>query len=691
MSCPLGLTEKGTRLEELTSGWILHLEMGRSTSECQFDLGPLPFLQRFTASYRQEVSCWMQPKVGAALRELPSETQFMLAQMEQGGYLLLLPLVDSVVRCSLMGNAEDHLNLLVETGDLQTTVPPCRLLFIGIGESPYELIEKSFATVAEHLGTFRLRQQKVKPDFIDHYGWCSWNAFYDKVDHSKLMGALQRYSDHGVMPGFIILDDGWQSMNNGMLTGFDADEQKFPLGIQASVRQLKEQLGLKYFMVWQVFNGYWRGLDPNSMDRYQVSLRTLQPPERFLPPSQLVNTPETQTPPVVRFYPDNISDKPFGFPQQGLGQFLLDYHQYLQQQGVDGVKVDAMTWIEFFGHGYGGRVAQMQEMLSSLEGSTSQHLSGHLLNCSSCSNDFLFNAQKANLTRTSPDFFPNRPETHGLHIWTNAHVSLWMAEVVHPDWDMFQSGHTAGGFHAAARAISGGPIYSSDEVGKEDFELLGKLMLFDGTIPRCVQPAKLCRESIFVDPSKDLAPIKLYNHNQLGAVVGVFNCCWDAAKPIEVTGEVGPKDIDNLEGELFACYAVNSDSLSVLGHQQKKEIRLPQLGWEIFTMMPIRKGFAPIGLINKFNPGGTIESYEDQEVCTVHLRDGGQFLAYSEFTPLAIYANKNDAAYTYNHVNRRLQVELPAGRRHVLEIFFYKKILDTKSQQYKAKDVHVLV
>lgn len=68
----------------------------------------------------------------------------------------------------------------------------------------------------------------------------------------------------------------------------------------------------------------------------------------------------------------------------------------------------------------------------------------------------------------------------GCHMVHCAYNSLWMGNFIHPDWDMFQSTHPCADFHAASRAISGGPIYVSDHVGKHNFELLKRLVCLTG-------------------------------------------------------------------------------------------------------------------------------------------------------------------------------------------------------------------
>jgi raffinose synthase len=135
----------------------------------------------------------------------------------------------------------------------------------------------------------------------------------------------------------------------------------------------------------------------------------------------------------------------------------------------------------------------------------------------------LYNTPSSSLTRTSDDFFPHRPESHGAHLWNNALVSLWFGEFAHPDWDMFQSGHPPGIFHAIGRAMSGGPVYVSDKPGQQDFALLGKLVLPDGTTLRPQGVGRPTRDCLFRDPLAEPVLLKIFNTNLDAGVIGVFN------------------------------------------------------------------------------------------------------------------------------------------------------------------------
>lgn len=104
----------------------------------------------------------------------------------------------------------------------------------------------------------------------------------------------------------------------------------------------------------------------------------------------------------------------------------------------------------------------------------------------------------------------------GCHMVHCAYNSLWMGNFIHPDWDMFQSTHPCADFHAASRAISGGPIYVSDHVGKHNFELLKRLVLPDGSILRCAYYALPTRDCLFEDPLHDgKTMLKIWNLNKV--------------------------------------------------------------------------------------------------------------------------------------------------------------------------------
>lgn len=119
--------------------------------------------------------------------------------------------------------------------------------------------------------------------------------------------------------------------------------------------------------------------------------------------------------------------------------------------------------------------------------STLRHFSVKAISCMSQTPQILFHSQMPQnrppyLVRNSDDFFPEIPTSHPWHVFVNAHNALFTQHLnMIPDWDMFQTVHDYSGFHAAARCVSGGPIYITDVPGQHDLDLIGQMT---GPTPR---------------------------------------------------------------------------------------------------------------------------------------------------------------------------------------------------------------
>ncbi|HBQ63925.1 MAG TPA: hypothetical protein DD727_03190 [Clostridiales bacterium] len=489
------------------------------------------------------------------------------------------------------------------------------------------------------------------------------------------------------------------------MTSFEADLEKFPHGLAGFRKDLTE-LGLEQLLVWHTFSGYWSGMSPKVYGEYGVKERNYLIPPRHLAAGN-GDRPESgpdegldTTGVGKRFYPMNLTKKQTGLSYMQFGRLMHDFHYYLARQGVDGVKIDAMTWIEGYATGQGGMDALAGTMMQALETSAIDCLNGNLLCCSSCSNSILFHSGAGTtVTRTSTDFFPNRPETHGEHILTNVHTSFWMGQVIYPDWDMFQSGHPAGLFHAAARAISGGPVYTTDEPGKEDPEVIRKVRLGDGRVALCTHHARICEDSLFVDPFLNRDLVKIFNFNPCGQVIGIFNCSWPgagenaegngaaaglvagatgsaaeaAASPdMHISGRIRLKDVHGLPDGQYAVHINGETGITLMDADSGMDITLPPLGFRICTLAPVTDGFAPIGLIKMFNPGGTVaEVYRNRTGASVFVKllDGGEFLAYSTSRPRQVLLSGMELAWDYDPETGSLRVQVPGQGDHLLEIF----------------------
>jgi raffinose synthase len=160
----------------------------------------------------------------------------------------------------LRGSGKNGLELVAETGDPQVIASSMVGLFVAAGENPYALVAAAARSVAARLGSVRLRDQKQLPGFVDQFGWCTWDAFYQHVSHDLVRQGLQSFIEGGVQPKLLILDDGWQSVhetpeNERRLSAFAANE-KFPGDLGTTVQMAKHEFGIETFLVWHAIMGY---------------------------------------------------------------------------------------------------------------------------------------------------------------------------------------------------------------------------------------------------------------------------------------------------------------------------------------------------------------------------------------------------------------------------------------------------
>ena len=649
------LPDSVTAVEDATGiGVYLRFAAEKAAARQVFPVGELTGIRKFTCCHRYE-PFWMTAKVGTRGGQVPIETQYLLAEREDGSFVLLVPLIDRAFRCALQGTGEDGLELIAESGDLATVTKEVVGLFVMVGDDPFILLEAGAESVASHLKTGRLRRNKPLPAFCDVFGWCTWDAFYQEVSHDKVRLGLESFVKGGITPRYLILDDGWQSEKSfptgeRRLTGFAANA-KFPGDLGPTVQMAKEEFGVNTFLVWHAVVGYWGGVDPDSLPGYGTRVV----PRRY---SEGINH---YAPELINWFGKACGT----VPPEGIYKFYQDYHRHLREQGVDGVKVDNQASLEGVSESVGGRVALMRAYHEALEGSAQVHFQGDLINCMSCANEMLFSALNSNLTRTSTDFWPDKPESHGLHLYVNAQVSAFFGEFVHPDWDMFQSGHAMGMYHAAGRAIGGCPIYVSDKPDGHDFAVLEKLVLPNGLVLRAEEPGRPTRDCLFADPTNEDVLLKIWNivgNDRDCGLIGAFHARYGEGIGA-ITGVVRPSDVPEIEGERFAVFAHHANELRVLRYDEAWEIALEPLTAEVFTIVPIDEedgaALAAVGLTNLFNSHGAVAAKNrTEEGYDIALLTGGNFAAWCEQSPAQVLQNGDPIPYLYDAATGRLTVKV---------------------------------
>ncbi|KAI3442218.1 Galactinol--sucrose galactosyltransferase [Psidium guajava] len=658
---------------------------------------------------------WMIPRVGVSGSDIPVETQMLLLELreesilepsDESRYILFLPVLDGKFRSSLQGNSADELELCIESGDPAIVTSQSRkAVFVNYGENPFDLMKESMKFLEKEIGTFAIRERKQMPAILDWFGWCTWDAFYQEVNPKGIRQGLKSLSDGGTPAKFIIIDDGWQDTSNqfqkegepfvdgsqfgGRLASIK-ENQKFrrtedgslsdaPTDLKEFVADIRGTFGLKYVYVWHALMGYWGGLLPGAEGTKKYNPVLKYPVQS---PGNLANMRDLSMD-AMENYGVGIIDP------ATISQFYDDLHSYLVSQGVDGVKVDVQNILETISTDLGGRVSLTRQFEEALEKSIAANFHDNsIICCMGQSTDCIYNCQQSAITRASDDYYPQNPATQTLHIAAVAYNSIFLGEVVAPDWDMFYSLHDAAEFHAVARAVGGCPVYVSDKPGNHDFKILKKLVLPDGSVLRAKYPGRPSRDCLFIDPVMDgKSLLKIWNLNNRTGVLGIFNCqgagSWpctdkkvieDAAS--EITASVSPSDVEYLEevsGDSWTgdCVIFSSKTGSVrrLSVEESMNVTLKVLECEVLTISPIKVHnqkvqFAPIGLIDMYNSGGAIQAVDNRSkssVSGIHIkgRGPGTFGTYSSTRPKSCTVNSEEREFEYGE-DKLLKIGIPA-------------------------------
>jgi raffinose synthase len=644
------------------TGVFLRMTAANSGSFIQSPLGTIAGLRRFTSCHRDE-PWWMVPAAGRAHADVKLETQWLLAETEAGDCVMLVPLMDGPF-CFTLSGETNGMKLTGETADPAVTGKGGVALFVMVGRDPYALADAGARAVMKRLGTGKLRRDKPLPDFVNYFGWCTWDSFYKEVSADKVRTGLASFAAGKVEPRLLILDDGWQDykqMPGGeeRLISLNPNQARFGGDLKPTVRVAKQDFKVRTFLVWHAFIGYWGGVDGDALPGYGV-----RDVGRSFSPAILTMNPHLNTQwwghAVGVVSPDKI------------GKFYSDYHKRLKEQGVDGVKVDNQSMIEGVAAGFGGRVTITRAYRKALEASVAKHFDGRLINCMANAMETYYCSPRSTDMRASIDFWPTKPETHGQHLYCNAQVGVWFGEFMQPDWDMFQSAHTMGSFHAAGRAVSGSAVYVSDTPDAHNFGVLHKLVLSDGTVLRADGVGRPTRDCLFADVTRDPVLLKVFNYNRDCAVIGVFNANYHTNEADRKTleGSVSPSDAPDLKGDEFVAFAHQSDRVWRCQRDDREPVKLAEGKWEIVSFAPVDRGVAALGLADKFNSTGAItaKGWNKDGSYSVVLRDGGEFVAWTEKPPRAAEVNGKPVAFKHETVSGRLSATLSVLGKQTLTL-----------------------
>ena len=197
-------------------------------------------------------------------------------------------------------------------------------------------------------------------------------------------------------------------------------------------------------------------------------------------------------------------------------------------------------------------------------------------------------------------------------MFVNEHNALFTQFLnVLPDWDMFQTRHEWAEFHAAARCVSGGPIYFTDEPGKHDMDLIRKMMA-TLTAGRTIilRPNRVGRTTeVYVEHREERLLRITAGHGDV-QIMGVFNILQQEMAELvllrhfyEIKHGRDYVVRKSTSGEVYGPFS-SDQNIAVA------ELDLPPKGFEIFSAYPLLHtsdaSIAVLGLVGKFSGAAAV-------------------------------------------------------------------------------------
>jgi raffinose synthase len=569
-----------------------------------------PELNGVMANY-QHKDWWTRPYFDMDLRKLPNKTLSLLWRRTNRLYAHLLPVCDRLFRTDL-GGSEDGVSIRISA--FQGGFSRCDTLafVLGCGTDPFGLAGENVRIALEACDAVaKPRTEKSYPDILDYLGWCSWDAFYQQVNAEGLLQKTDELASAGIPVRWIMIDDGWSEVSDDKrLRSYDAVKSKFPDGLAGVIHEMKQRCGIRWVGVWHTIAGYWGGIDPKG--------------ELFEPnKSHLYHTNGCVWIP----YPDAAV---------GFG-FWHDWHAYLKRQGVDFVKVDSQSAIINFMNDQAPIGAAASAAHTALEASVGLHFNGCVINCMGMASENIWHRPSSSVSRNSDDFVPQEADGFKEHAFQNAYNSYYHGHFYWGDWDMYWTQNHDDRQNMVLRAVSGGPVYFSDKLGRTNADHIWPLIYRNGKIIRCDQPGQPTEDCLTVDPIHTPVPLKLWNRAGDSGVIAAFNV---HGGNMDVEGTFSPADIPGFSDNEYWVYEHFNRRLSLMQANERTTFMLDNMDCAMYAVIPAHADVTPIGLINKLvSTDAIIGCRHESDKTVIRLKEGGLFAFAARQRPLSAKVN----------------------------------------------------
>ena len=550
--------------------------------EMTLSLLPQEKILRFMAVYRRS-EWWCQPFFGEKLSDIPTDTVLLVLELE-AGFCVVLPVVNDLCRTTL----ESGLTARMTTWS-DVACEGLSLVY-AVGSHPHELLRQCTAAALELLGNpVPLREHRTYPEIFEYLGWCSWDSMQIRVNEEGLLEKCREFRRKDIPVKWAIIDDMWahirdfygktyesfqemvRMMHASRLYSFDADPIRFPNGLAHCIEGMKAY-GLQVG-VWFPVKGYWSGLDEEG-----PTFRGLR--------SHLLRS-NTQHWITSWEYPHANA-----------------WFRTLMAAGADFVKMDNQGIFRTQYRGMAPIGTLARQFHDGLEDAAAEQFGSRMINCMGMAPENLWSRKHSAVSRCSDDFLPENKAWFTKHVLQCAYNSLWQGQLYWCDWDMWWTDDAQAEKNALMRAVSGGPVYVSDQLERSRGEVLKPLCMDDGRILRCDRPGMPTADCLTLDPTVSGKAMKVQNMAGSHGVMAVLDL--DAAFA-PVTATISARQIPGFTAQEYAVYEHFSGECRILKGEESFEVTLQnENDYRLYIFAPVVDGVAALGWTDKYISPKTI-------------------------------------------------------------------------------------
>lgn len=556
-------------------------------------------VSRFFATYNKS-EFWVHPFFGK-LSDLPEFTQTIVTEGD-GGYRFFTTVCDKKFVSTIKG-FEDGFDIYVWNNCLPNTVDTIALVW-GEGKDPYRLPFDVNRETFSLLGKKPImRTDKKYPEIFEYLGWCSWDAFHMDVTHDDLIKKAQEFKCKDIPVRWFILDDMWgdvpnnniPTMQSRELNSFQAAPDRFPKGLSGVVKELKENYDLKVGL-WHPATGYWHGINPNSDLAKEYKDYLFWSTKQQLIPR---------------------------YEREIIAEYYDRQHEFYRKSGIDFMKVDYQShlrWYEKLAMPIGEAADNLH---NAIEQANNKYFDGALINCMGMATENFWNRKSA-VCRFSGDFMPENRKWFSGHILQCAYNSIIQGSVYYGDWDMWWTDDTQAIKNSVIKAMSGGPVYISDELDRSRKSVIMPTIFSDGRIIRLKNPAMPTPDCLFEDARESRKAFKLFNTHNENGILAVFNIDKDENK---VSSSISAKDMFLSEDVEYCVYDWFDKTAFKIDGKDSFNIELKNYDeFKLYLFVPIIEGKAVVGLKDKYMSVATFEKLPNGDIKPL---DSGEMIVYN--------------------------------------------------------------